>query len=58
MLKQRLLTFALGLVVCQAAPQPKDLICDICVDVLTDLDEWITSDSTEGEIIHFLEGVS
>ena len=38
--------------------KPKDLLCDICVDVVTDLDEWITSDSTEQEIVEFVEGVS
>ena len=42
----------------QAATQPKDLICDICIDVVTDLDEWLTSDATEGEIVHFMESVS
>jgi hypothetical protein len=42
----------------QAAVQPKDLICDICLDVVTDLDEWLTSDATEGEIVHFMESVS
>ena len=42
----------------QASAQPKDLICDICLDVVTDLDEWLTSDATEGEIVHFMESVS
>ena len=42
----------------QAAAQPRDLACDICMDVVTDLDEWLTSDATEGEILHFLEGVN
>ena len=39
------------------AEQPKDLLCDICVDIVTDLDEWITSDSTMDDIINFVEGV-
>ena len=38
--------------------QPKDLLCDICVDIVTDIDEWITSDSTMDDIIEFVEGVS
>ena len=38
--------------------QPKDLLCDICVDIVTDIDEWITSDTTMDEIINFVEGVS
>merc|ERR1712117_38686 len=41
----------------QAANQPKDLLCDICVDVVTDVDNWITSDPTMDEIIHFVEGL-
>merc|ERR1712123_75752 len=41
----------------QASVQPKDLICDICLDVVTDLDEWLTSDATEGEIVHFMESL-
>merc|ERR1712211_40156 len=35
----------------------KDLLCDICVDVVTDLDNWITSDSTMDEIIDFVENL-
>ena len=37
--------------------QPKDLLCDICIDVVTDIDEWLTSDATMDDIIHFAEGV-
>merc|ERR1712184_173167 len=37
--------------------QPKDLLCDICVDIVTDIDEWITSDTTMDEIINFVEGL-
>ena len=40
------------------AEQPKDILCDICVDVVTDIDEWVTSDSTMDEIIQFVENVS
>merc|ERR1712227_253727 len=35
----------------------QDLLCDICLDIVGDLDEWITSDSTMDEIIHFVEGL-
>ena len=38
--------------------KPKDLLCDVCMDVVQDIDEWITSDSTIDEVIHFAEGVS
>ena len=46
-----------SLVSCDKVEQPKDLLCDICVDIVTDLDEWITSDSTMDDIINFVEGV-
>merc|ERR1712227_244299 len=46
-----------SLVSCDQAEQPKDLLCDICVDIVTDLDEWITSDSTMDDIINFVEGL-
>ena len=47
-----------SLVSCDQAEQPKDLLCDICIDIVTDLDGWITSDSTMADIIEFVEGVS
>merc|ERR1739845_92510 len=40
-----------------ANKQPKDLLCDICIDVVTDIDEWLTSDATMDDIIHFAEGL-
>merc|ERR1712088_786244 len=38
-------------------PEPKDLLCDICIDVITDLDQWLTSDSTEDQIVEWIEQV-
>ena len=38
-----------------SAEPRNDLLCTICVDVVTDLDNFITSDTTEAEIIAFLE---
>ena len=35
----------------------RDLLCDVCMDIVTDIDEWITSDSTMDEIVQFVEGV-
>ena len=40
-----------------AEDQPRDLLCDVCMDIVTDIDEWITSDATVDEILHFVEGV-
>ena len=34
------------------------LTCAICVDVVTDLDEFLTSDTTEQQIVEFVEQVS
>merc|ERR1712156_573924 len=54
----KLLSLLLLLGLTQAAnKQPKDLLCDICIDVVTDLDEWLTSDQTMDDIIHFVEGL-
>merc|ERR1712244_141057 len=36
-------------------PETKDLLCDICIDVITDLDQWLTSDSTEDQIVEWIE---
>merc|ERR1712024_25248 len=58
-----MITVALALLIIASAAQagkveqPKDLLCDICVDIVTDIDEWITSDSTMDEIIQFVEGL-
>eukprot|EP00090_Calanus_glacialis_P021929 TRINITY_DN3380_c0_g1_i1.p1 TRINITY_DN3380_c0_g1~~TRINITY_DN3380_c0_g1_i1.p1 ORF type:complete len:121 (-),score=40.89 TRINITY_DN3380_c0_g1_i1:121-462(-) len=39
----------------QASEQPKDVLCDICVDVVTDLDNWLVDDATEADIVAFVE---
>merc|ERR1711928_67228 len=38
-------------------PEPKDLLCDICIDIITDLDQWLTSDTTEDQIVEWIERV-
>ena len=35
----------------------KGLLCDVCVDVVTDIDEFLTSDTTIDEILKFVEGI-
>merc|ERR1712112_252895 len=38
--------------------QPRnDLTCNLCVTLLTQLDDFITSDTTEGEIVEFVEQI-
>ena len=39
-----------------AAPR-NELTCDICIDIITDIDEWLTSDKTEQEIVDFVSEV-
>jgi hypothetical protein len=34
-----------------------ELTCDICIDIITDIDEWLTSDKTEQEIVDFVSQV-
>ena len=34
-----------------------DLTCDICVDVMTDIDDFITSDTTEQQLVDFIKQV-
>merc|ERR1712080_163970 len=34
-----------------------ELTCIICVDLVTDIDEWITSDKTEQEILDFFNQI-
>merc|ERR1711990_939333 len=54
----KVLSLLLLLALTQAANnQPKDLLCDIRIDVVTDIDEWLTSDQTMDDIIHFVEGL-
>ena len=36
----------------------KDIFCDVCVVIIQDLDDFITSDTTEEDIIQFVENVS
>merc|ERR1711970_1438663 len=31
------------------------LTCDICIDIVTDIDEWLTDDKTEQEIVDFVK---
>merc|ERR1719219_3334307 len=56
-----MLKFVVGLLFLAGASQSqglqKGLLCDVCVDVVTDLDEWLTSDATLDEILKFVEGL-
>ena len=41
-----------------ASPNTRnELTCQICVDIVTDFDEWLTSDKTEQEIVDFVKEV-
>merc|ERR1711970_337072 len=53
-----LLLLACFVLAASAIPQARNqLTCDICIDIMTDLDEFITSDTTEQEIIDFLKEI-
>merc|ERR1712008_29850 len=46
--------FLLSALVAAAFAAPKnELTCSICIDVITDLDNFITSDTTEQQIVDF-----
>merc|ERR1712059_238289 len=55
------LCFAALLATATAAPSaPKtenELLCSICVDVITDFDNWLTEDKTEQEIVDFVKEI-
>merc|ERR1711974_360070 len=41
-----------------ALVQPRnELTCSICMDIMTDLDDFITSDTTEQEIVDFIKQI-
>merc|ERR1712127_1034659 len=50
--------FALLALAAVASALPKSnnaLTCAICIDVVTDIDEFLTSDTTEQQIVEFVE---
>ena len=32
-------------------------MCNICLDIITDLDSWLTSDATEGAIVDWMNQI-
>merc|ERR1712228_489432 len=58
MMKLLFTTFALlsALPVFFAYPK-NELTCDICIDIITDIDNFITSDTTEEEILAFFNQI-
>merc|ERR1711974_224491 len=58
--------FALVLVCVAASPKPRvqrlvkpknDLTCSLCTDIVTDIDDFLTSDTTEDQIVSFVNGL-
>merc|ERR1712029_1193160 len=41
--------------VSEARKMKSDLLCDICLDIVTDFDEWLTSDATEQQIADWID---
>merc|ERR1712123_2307 len=51
-----ILSLACLFLAASAAPQPRnELTCQICIDIVTDFDNWLTSDKTEEEIIGYVK---
>ena len=50
------------LIICQpnfslddiASKKKEDLLCSICVDIVADLDNWLTSEATEDQIVEWM----
>ena len=32
-------------------------VCDLCIDIVTDLDQWLTEEHTEADIVRWVEQV-
>merc|ERR1712168_628606 len=47
--------FSLIVAVSSRPKTEQELLCTVCVDVVADLAEWVTSDTTEQEIVDFVE---
>ena len=55
---QVLLVLASLVLAASALVQPRnELTCSICMDIMQDLDDFITSDTTEQEIVDFIKEV-
>merc|ERR1711955_138999 len=54
-----ILPFLLSTVCAQEPPQSQsqDLVCDVCIEAVTQFDEWLTEESTEIEIVHRAEQI-
>merc|ERR1719452_19543 len=53
-----LLVLSCLLLATSAAPEPRNaLTCEICIDIITDIDNWLTSDKTEEEIVNFVKEI-
>ena len=55
---QVLLVLASLVLAASALVRPRnELTCNICLDIMRDLDDFITSDTTEQEIVDAIKGV-
>lgn len=34
-----------------------DLLCTVCISIVTDIDSWLTSDTTEDQIVQWMYGL-
>jgi len=41
-----------------ALPNAKSIsVCDLCIDIVTDIDEWLTAEHTEADIVAWVEQI-
>merc|ERR1711894_242425 len=47
----------ISLMVMESNAASNELTCTICVDIVTEIDNWITSDKTEEQILNFFNEI-
>merc|ERR1711934_1024595 len=52
-----LATCVLSLSAVEDLPQEKDLVCDICQEIVTQFDAFLTSDPTEAQITEWVKAI-
>merc|ERR1712018_621344 len=52
-----LATFVVAISAAGELPQEKDLLCDICQEIVTQFGDFLTSDPTEDQITEWVKGI-
>ena len=51
------LSLSLLLTLASASMASDDLLCTVCISIVTDIDSWLTSDTTEDQIVQWMYGL-